>query len=661
VDQARLRFERYLKRRFGQSSTLKHYLSDLSIFARVIGVKDPEAVTPMDVDTFIDHQVAAGLSPTTINRRLSTIRTFFEFLAGESPERGWPNPVINGRHRLKTGSRLPRDVPDEDVARLFAVIDDRRDQAMFGLMVGAGLRVGEVAELRLDGLEEPHQPGGLTKWRVRGKGNKERMVWLTPLLWNTLRAWLEERPSAESNHVFLNHHGNPISVAGIQYRLRVHCQAAGLRLSSHQLRHCFARRLVENGLPVDSLAKLLGHRDLQTTQRYIDGADPTVRADFASAMERLEAALASDRRSLPVPPQFGPVPRSQATHRHRPAQASQAELLKLRALLDSAALPSWLRDAVGAYLSWRWPTWRAQTAHQLGRNFLSVIRRVWAWLAANRQIEGWEDFHRADLEAWLDARIKDGVSLVTIHNELVLTRTLIRFVETRGVSLDPTLFRVRPPRKSGVSLPRYLSETDYRRLEATVLGATEVDTYEACFDRAWFLTLAHTGLRVSELLSLHLEDLDLTAGRATVRGSKPGYDRVVYLTPPLIGALGRYLAHRPELPEEQRFFVLHGRSPSARTIQRRLSLYGQQAGVQVSPHKLRHTIATRLVNQGLPIHSLRKLLGHQHINMTQRYARIYDATLYEQFKEAMSRLDAVAVEDWPGSEIVQVELAEARA
>ncbi len=143
MDQARVCFERYIKRRFGQSSTLKHYSSNLNIFIDAVGTKAPEAVTAEDIDGFVDHQIAAGLSPATINRRLASLHTFFECLASEKSERDWPNPVIQ-RHRLKTGSHLPRDVPDA-AARLFAVISNERDRAMFGLMVGAGLRVGEVA------------------------------------------------------------------------------------------------------------------------------------------------------------------------------------------------------------------------------------------------------------------------------------------------------------------------------------------------------------------------------------------------------------------------------------------------------------------------------------------------------------------------------------
>src|SRR6266849_1964608 len=101
MEQARLRFEQYLKRHFGQTSTLKHYHSDLIIFQRFTGDKAPESITAVHIDAFVDDQIALGEKPSTINRRLSTLHTFFEFLASEHPEQCWPNPVVGRRHRLK--------------------------------------------------------------------------------------------------------------------------------------------------------------------------------------------------------------------------------------------------------------------------------------------------------------------------------------------------------------------------------------------------------------------------------------------------------------------------------------------------------------------------------------------------------------------------------
>ena len=150
-------------------------------------------------------------------------------------------------------------------------------------------------------------------------------------------------------------------------------------------------------------------------------------------------------------------------------------------------------------------------------------------------------------------------------------------------------------------------------------------------------------MRMSELLDLRLGDLNLPKGFIVIRGGKPGRDRIAYLTPSLTKALSRYLHVRPDIDDDH-VYILRGRSPSPRTIQRRLTLYGEQVNVEVSPHRLRHTFATRLLNQGMPIHSLRKLLGHQNLNTTQIYARVYDETLYQQFQDAMSRLETKVLE-----------------
>ncbi len=637
MDQAFICFEQYLMRQFNHSSTAKHYLSDLQIFLHTIGRKPPQEITPLDIDRFVESQITAGLKATTINRRLASLHTFFEYLAGEDLTQEWSNPIIWRRHRLKAGTQLPRDIPDDEVVQLFNVIHSIRDRAIFGLMVGAGLRVGEVVTLRLGSLEKPADPTRFAKLRVHGKGSKERIVWLTTTLWDELETWLVERPPVNHDYLFFNHHGHPLSVSGVQYRLKQYCEITGVTLSCHRLRHTFARRLVENGLPVESLARLLGHSQLDTTQRYIDGADPTLRAEFITAMSRLESNLTSDRV----------MPESAVTQPKPPPQsrtAPQSELDILRQKLDR--FPDWLKEAVDAYLSWRWSTWRSQTAYQLGHNFINTIQQIWKWLAAHRQVESWETLRRADIEAWLQARVQNEVSNTTIQNNLGQFRSLLRFLENHDYPIDPGLFRIKPPQKEA-TLPRYLPEPDYLRLEATIIRSTESDTYSAIFDRAWFLTLAHTGIRISELLDWRLGDLYLVAGTATIRGSKPGRDRTVYLTPPLTKAISRYLDVRPNLPDNDHVFLLHERSPTARTIQRRLSEYGQQIGIQVSPHRLRHTLATRLVNQGVPIHSIQKLLGHRSLTDTQIYAHIYDQTLYRQFQAAISTLEAIPIEDWP--------------
>lgn len=650
MNEALRSFEQYLKRRYRESSTPKHYISDLSIFFNTIGNKAPDVLSVLDIDVFVEAQVAAGLSPTTVNRRLATLHTFFDYQAfEEAGHNGGPNPVIWRRHGLKTRDCLPRDAPDNDVASLFAVITDERDQAMFGLMIGAGLRVGEVSNLHLNDLEAPVGVDQLARMRVLGKRNKERIAWCVPSLWANVVGWLAVRPRVDEDHLFLNRRGQPISVSGIQYCLKQYCQAAGVTLTCHQLRHTFARRLVEKGMPVDSLARLLGHNQLDTTQRYINGVEPGLRADFAVAMAQLEATLQGDSSSVRLPLSNRP-----STSSSPPPTAPLADLLKLRQRLE--VLPSWLADGLDLYITRNWPSWSPHRAYVNGLAMFNGMRRLWTWFAAHRTITGWDTLRRADLEAWLTARCQDSISEDSIRAELSLLRTLVRFLDRRDYPLDPGLFRVQLPREKRSRLPRYLPEEDYRRLEQIVLDQTWPDTFDACFDRLCFLMLAHTGMRISEMLNLRLGDLDLSNGIVTIRDSKLRRDRIVYLTPPLHKTLDRYLKQRPRTANCNYVFVLRKCPPAGRSIRSRLHKYGQLAGVQVTPHQLRHTLATRLLNQGMPIHSLRKLLGHKYLTSTQRYAQVYDETLYRQFQEAMSQLETIVVEDWPGTHKVPLAL-----
>ena len=82
-------------------------------------------------------------------------------------------------------------------------------------------------------------------------------------------------------------------------------------------------------------------------------------------------------------------------------------------------------------------------------------------------------------------------------------------------------------------------------------------------------------------------------------------------------------------------------------VRGQLGRWGKLCGVKVTPHQLRHAFATQLINQDLPIESLRKLLGDQTLNMTQRYARLYDATVQQQFKSAPEAFEGILIRDWP--------------
>ena len=635
TEKAKELFNGYVRRRYSDRSTPKHYMSDLRIFLSQLGEKALSQVRAQDIDRFIDHQHERQLAATTINRRLATLHTFFECLASEEPDEVWSNPVNWRRHRVKEGQLLPRDATDREVEKLFAAIDAARDAAMFGLMVGAGLRVEEVANIRIMDLDIPTSTEQMVRLLVRGKGRRERIVWLTPNWYAKVQVWLSERPAASDDRLFLNQHQRGLTKDGIQYWLRRYCAEADIVITCHQLRHTFARRLAEKRMPIESISKLLGHSQVVTTQRYTLGADPDLQEQFQQTMSQLERQPSPDISTEPVPEFQRPQRQAES--------ADQAKLAQGLQRFDG--LPSWLHDELVTYTRYRWRNWKPHMASKHVTRLTCQLTRIWTWLLEHRTVQGWADLSRSDVERWLDSRCEDGLSTRSQYAELCDLRSFLKFVENRDHPINPSLFRIAAP-TCPAPLPKHLSETDYEQLTETVLAQTADDTLIAAAERAWFLTLAHTGVRVNEMLDLRLGDLDFAGGRIIIAAPKNGKDRVAFMTPALTEAITCYLGHRPTTDDDHLWYH-NDKMPTDEVIRRRLRNWGTLCQVIVTPHRLRHTFATRLINRGMALESVRKLLGHTSLNMSQHYANLYDSTVKAQFASAAASLEGIPISDWP--------------
>ena len=277
------RFVKWTRRRNPEARTWRDYASDLRQFAAVVGDVPPGQVSVRDVDRFVAAQADHGYKPATINRRLAAITALYTFLCGEDV--ALVCPVRPRRHNVREPKRLPRPVPHDDLERFFAVVDDARDQAMLILMLRCGLRIAEVAALRLGDV---YLGGPRPRLIVRGKGSKERAAYLSSQAEHALRLYLAERPAAASDFVFLSYLGDGLSTTAIRKRIMHYRDAAGVMLSAHRLRHSFARDMVGAGMPVTSLQKLLGHAWVETTQGYVDADDHLVRDDFYRASDKVE-------------------------------------------------------------------------------------------------------------------------------------------------------------------------------------------------------------------------------------------------------------------------------------------------------------------------------------------------------------------------------------
>jgi site-specific recombinase XerD len=278
-------FQKWLRRKAPHTSTHIHYTSDLRLFFEWAD-KRPAAVTLRDVDRFIEHCQEREYAIATINRRLAALRSFYHYLTMMT-EQNWSNPVRPRRHFIRQGQRLPRDVQDTDLERLFGVIASTRDRAMFLLMLRCGLRVGEVRNLSLEDMYLNPSGGNLPRLWLHGKGGVERVVYLSAQALMALQNWLDIRPPNDDPAVFLNRFGKRLTVTGIQDRLAGYCRKVDLWITCHQLRHTFGRHLVEARVPVTTIQKLMGHARLRTTQVYLYISDSLVQADYEAAMEQV--------------------------------------------------------------------------------------------------------------------------------------------------------------------------------------------------------------------------------------------------------------------------------------------------------------------------------------------------------------------------------------
>lgn len=643
--QAMQRFIQHIRQHYPTSSTATHYQNDLEQFGRMVD-KAPRAVTRADVSHFVTVQLAQGLSAATVNRRLASLSSFFEFLADEANDDYWANPVVWRSHRVRQGRHLPRDL-SEAVARQFwqAVrLGPVRDQAIVALMLDVGLRVGEVVALRVQDFESAPYLGELSSLRVRGKGDKERRVWLTPETAALVQSWLAERPAVADEALFITRRHRGFTVRGIQDRVKHYARRAGLQqdqVSCHRLRHTFARRMAEARMPLPSLSHWLGHSQLKTTQIYIDGANPDIQADYQAAMKRLsETAERRNSRATPIAESMAPT-----LSGGEPAPSPDAAVTPALTEMDiermASELPAWLRSHIVDFLLAKQVRWQPLHRRTRARQWLGELRRAWTWLLDQRQVTGLASLSRSDLSAYLVHCHERELSSGTINHFLSTFWAFLKFVEDQGQTIAPGLYRVPRPKQPDWQ-PRPLREAEYTRLEQAVLTATAQDTPEAAaLDLSWFFILSDGGLRISELLTLTVGDWDPQTQTLHIRHGKDGHERRVPVTARTAQAIETHLAGR-HTERQAPLLIRQGRAVSADCIRRRLHALAAQAQVEgVTPHRLRHTYATRLLNGGgLSITTLKKLMGHRRLDTTMLYTKIYDQTIQDDYTAAMSRLQA---------------------
>jgi integrase/recombinase XerC len=245
------------------------------------------------------------------------------------------------------------------------------------------------------------------------------------------------------------------------------------------------------------------------------------------------------------------------------------------------------------------------------------------------------------LRAYLVWLHDQGYAKSTIARRLAAVRSWCRYLCRQGKLAANPAEALRGPRPDK-KLPHFLGEDAMSRLVEVPVAASPMGLR----DRAILETLYSAGLRVSELTGLNVADLDFDSGLATVRG-KGKKERLALLGPKALGALQQWLAARGQALADKGkdarapavFLNKHGSRLTSRSVGRLLEKYLALAGLdaRASPHSLRHSFATHLLDRGADIRSVQELLGHKSLGTTQIYTHVTTHRLQDSYQKAHPR------------------------
>ncbi len=253
---------------------------------------------------FISHLADIEKTPKTIARKISALKSFYRFL--HEGGRTTTNIAKNIKPP-KIPKKLPKTLTKEEVSVLFQVIDQTkplgvRNAILLRLLFETGLRVSELINISIQDLDFAQ-----LQIKITGKGNRERLIFLSEELANEIKTYLAyTRPVLqnkakiiETKRIFINYKGGELTARGVRKILNTLVDKAGetFNVHPHLLRHTFATIMLENGADIRTVQELLGHKNVKTTEIYTAVSDKLVFEQFQKANARKEEKICEDLKS----------------------------------------------------------------------------------------------------------------------------------------------------------------------------------------------------------------------------------------------------------------------------------------------------------------------------------------------------------------------------
>ncbi len=252
-------------------SSYRYDLRDFALYLKENSISSPDQITPEIISTFAEELIESGRDRKTVARHISSIRGFTKFLVRKGVLKFDPSRVVEFQVREE---RLPTVLSEDEIERLLEAPDTLtkeglRDRAILELMYSSGLRVSEVANLKVKDVNLKER-----FVRIFGKRKKERIVPMGRIAVNLLEDYLVDvRPLYDKyrrEEMFLSKFGRPLSRVSIWKMVKKYAVKAGIvkEISPHTLRHSFATHLINRGADIRAVQEMLGHSDIETTKIY---------------------------------------------------------------------------------------------------------------------------------------------------------------------------------------------------------------------------------------------------------------------------------------------------------------------------------------------------------------------------------------------------------
>jgi site-specific recombinase XerD len=306
-------------------------------------------------------------------------------------------------------------------------------------------------------------------------------------------------------------------------------------------------------------------------------------------------------------------------------------------------LPEWLGEYLRNFVAHKRKGWKPEDQHRFSYETLSSLCPIFRWITQNQALQTISDLTPPRWFDYVEYRLANNIHPNTLNNQLFRLRAFLYFLEEAEIAVCQRM-RLVEPIKIWPHLPKDVPTNHLRRLLKeieTTINSTHANQHRmGILDRAWVHLMLFSGLRTCEVRHLRLSEIQWEGRRIRILQSKGLKDRLVYLSSDTIQALQAWIDLRSANEYQSDHVFLYRNQPlSRRYCQVRLRTYAKQTGFRITPHQLRHSHATLLLNAGAPLVTVQSLLGHEKIDTTLGYARLYDGNIAADYYRAMGQVE----------------------